>query len=96
MGELNKTTSNGAIVVAIDRIANILEFVLTKDTPKWLAVKGIIEDVQNSNLSPIEKAVITWNAKKIIREHRNQADIARLAIEELSDGTRADEVDDSC
>lgn len=80
---------------ATSKIAQAIEFAAVADTPRRLAVKSFIEDVAASSLDPVEKAAVIWNAKKIVREHANQTDIANRALAQLTDKARPDEVDDS-
>lgn len=77
----------------IDKISGAIGWVVTHDTPNRIAKETLIENVKNSNLDPIEKAVIISNSRKIIREHKNQASIVNIALQNLKASANPDKMD---
>lgn len=84
------------VKVVLDKLAQAIGWIANHDTPKRIAVKNYIEDIQNSDLSPLEKAILTTRAKKDIREYSNQSRVVEQALKKLSqDDTdvKTDEID---
>lgn len=78
----------------IEKLSDAAGWVATHDTPKRIAVKTYIEEIQNSNYSPVEKAALISNAKKIIKEYSNQNDVLKLALESMDSNADPYNVDD--
>ena len=90
--EIAKTSAAGKL---IEKISDGVGWCFTHETPKKVAVKSLIEMIQGeSNLSPLEKAAMIAESKKIVKEFRNQRDVVALAMEKLTEQARPDEVDD--
>lgn len=78
----------------IEKLSDAAGWVATHDTPNRIAVKTYIEEIQNSNYSPVEKAALISNAKKIIKEYSNQNDVLKLALESMDSNADPYNVDD--
>ncbi|MCD8006088.1 MAG: DUF2806 domain-containing protein [Oscillospiraceae bacterium] len=78
----------------IDKIALGVGWIANYKTPKRLALDTFVQDIQNSDLDPIEKAVCISNAKKIIKEHTNQSNIVDIAIQSLETTAKPSDIDD--
>ena len=50
----------------IEKISSAAGWMVNRDTPNKIAVRGYIESINKSDLSPIEKATFISNANKII------------------------------
>ena len=78
----------------IEKISSAAGWMVNRDTPNKIAVRGYIESINKSDLSPIEKAAFISNANKIIKEYCNQKNIVRYAINALDSKAMPENVDD--
>lgn len=62
-----------------------------RDTADQLFIERI---KGNANLSPLEQAALICNSRKIIKEYTNQNDILQLAIKQLDETAKPDDVDE--
>lgn len=76
----------------INKISGAIGWRTTSSTKK-IAIETYIDEVQKSNLAPIEKAALISNAGKIIKEYSNQANIVKKAIPLLSSEANSDAID---
>lgn len=77
----------------LNKLSDAVGWVVTHDTPNRIALQTFIHDIQNSNYDPITKAVLISNAKKLIKEHRNQSVIVSNAIQVVKTSARIEDVD---
>ena len=78
----------------IDKLSAAAGWAANHETPERLAVKNYIEEIQKSNLPPLEKAAIISNTKKILKEYNNQNDIVQIAIEHMKADAKPELLDD--
>lgn len=78
----------------IDKLSLGIGWVFTHETPKKLALQGYAKEIQSSDLSPLEKAALISNSKQTIKAYCNQKDIVQIALDNLSEKARPQEVDD--
>lgn len=78
----------------IEKISSAVGWVATHDTPKRIAVKQYIEDIQNSDLDPLLKAAKITRAKRDIKEYCNQAKIISDAVPQLNISADPSKMDD--
>lgn len=82
------------IVNLINKLAGGVGWIANKETPRKIAIKTYIEDIQNSNYDPVIKAALISRAEKTIKEYCNQNDILKIAIESLDETAKPEDVDD--
>lgn len=78
----------------INKISSAISWKITRDTPEKIAIDTYIEELKNSNLSPLHKAALIYDAKKTIKEYINQNDIVQKAIPMLYGEDHAQEIED--
>lgn len=78
----------------IEKISNAIGWVITRETPKKIAVQSFIEDVKRSDFDPIEKAALISNANSIVKEYCNQAVIIQKALASIQDNAKPELVED--
>ena len=78
----------------IDRLSNFFVWCVNHDTPNRIALDTYISDIQNSDMDPLTKAVLISNAKKTIKEYKNQCDIVTIAKKSINPDAQPDEVDE--
>lgn len=77
----------------LDKISNAVGWIVTRETPKRVAVQSYIEDIKKSDFDPVTKAVLISNAKKTIAEYSNQRSIVQHAIENMKETAKPDQID---
>lgn len=83
-----------AAKLLIEKIANAVGWLATRDTPKKMALNAYIEDIKKSNYDPIIKASLISNAAKTIKEYSCQREILNHALKNMKDTAKPNEVDD--
>ena len=78
----------------IDKICGGVSWLATRQTPKKIALEEYINDIQNSNLNPQEKAILLYNANKDIKRWSNIMSICEKAQNKLHDTADIDKVDE--
>ena len=78
----------------IDALTKACGWVVNHDNPKRLALKSYIQDIQNSDYPPLEKAALISNAKKTIKEYNNQLSIVSIAAKSLNNNAVPNNVDE--
>lgn len=78
----------------MNRLSNFFVWCGTHDTPNRIAVETYISDIQNSDMDPLTKAALISNARKTIREYKNQCNIVAIATENLKSDAQPDKVDE--
>lgn len=78
----------------IDRLSNFFVWCVNHDTPNRIALDTYISDIQNSDMDPLTKAALISNARKTIREYKNQCNIVAIAMENLKSDAQPDKVDE--
>lgn len=78
----------------IDRLSNFFVWCVNHDTPNRIALDTYISDIQNSDMDPLTKAALISNARKTIKEYKNQCDIVAIAMENLKSDAQPDKVDE--
>ena len=81
-----------AVKTLINRLADGIGWIVTRETPQKTAVNTYIEEIQKSDLDPIVKAALISKAKKNIREYCNQNDIVNIALEMIDDTAKPENV----
>lgn len=97
MSDLIPKEGKGLEVVAnhlIDKISAGIGWVFNRDTPKRIAVKDYIHEIEESNLPPLYKAVLISRARKDIKEYAIQLNIVNNAISYLQANARPEELED--
>jgi len=69
-----------------DKVAAAVGWFATRETPKRIALKGYIREIQNSDLPPLEKAAKIHNAKADIKAYIAGRDSASLPAAEAEPG----------
>lgn len=87
--ELDKTSNN-----LIEKVSSAIGWIVTHDTPKRVAIKTYIEDIEKSDLPPLQKAVAISRAKKDIKEYANQCKVLNGALTYLQDNADPQKVED--
>lgn len=77
----------------INKLSDAIGWIATHDTPNRVAIDTYIQDIKDSNLNPATKAALISNARKTIREHRNQSEVLKIAIQSLSPAATPEKVD---
>ena len=77
----------------IDKLSDAIGWVATHESPSRIALSTYIEEIQSSDLPPLEKAARITRAKKDIKEYINQRDIIYMAASELSNDARPESID---
>lgn len=77
----------------IDKVSSAVGWYATRETLESIAVNTLINDIQNSNLAPLDKAVLISNAKNILREYTNKSNIVQKAIPLLNEAAKPENVD---
>ena len=70
----------------LDKLAAAVGWFATRETPKRIALKGYIREIQNSDLPPLEKAAKIHNAKADIKAYIAGRDSASLPAAEAEPG----------
>lgn len=82
----------------IDKISQALGWLVKPKDLKLSIIeanKSIIEEIANrDDIDPLERAAIVSNYKKIIKEYKNQVDIVKIAIKDLSSNAQPNKVKD--
>ena len=78
----------------INKLSSAVGWIATHDTPNRVAIETYINDIQNSNFDPLTKATLISNARKTIKEHRNNSEIVKIALQALSPSANPNSVDD--
>lgn len=78
----------------INKLSDAIGWIATRDTPNRMAVDTYIQEIKDSNLNPATKAALISNARKTIREHRNQSEVLKIALQSLSPSATPEQVDD--
>lgn len=78
----------------IDKISNAMGWVFTRESLNKQAIKTYIDEIKNSNDPPLVKAAKISSANKIIKEYKNQVDIVEIALQNITNSNRINEVDD--
>lgn len=78
----------------IDKLSSGIGWVVTHDTPDRLAQKTYIEEIQNSDFSPLVKAAMISEVNKTIKEYVNQVNIVKVAIDNMNSDARPNDVED--
>lgn len=77
----------------IDKLASGIGWIATRETTDRLALKTYIEDIQKSDFSPLVKAAMISKANKTIKEYANQYNIVKIAIENMADTAKPENID---
>lgn len=77
----------------IDKISSAIGWIITHDTPNRIAVRDYIQEIEKSNLPPLQKAAIISRAKKDIKEYANQCMIVNKAVACLNETAKPEEVE---
>jgi len=77
----------------IDKFTSGIGWIATHETPDRLALKTYIEDIQKSDVTPLVKAAMISNANKTIKEYSNQYNIVKIAIENMADTAKPENID---
>lgn len=77
----------------INKLSSAVGWYVTRETPESLALNTLIGNIQESNLSPLDKAVMISNAKNILKEYSNKANIIQKAIPMLNEAAKPENVD---
>ena len=98
MSEYNISLINfdglGEIAVAlIEKISSAIGWVVTRETPKRVAIQSFVESIKESDMDPITKAALISQANAIIKGYCNQGIILQNAINNLHDTARPKDVD---
>ena len=72
----------------LDKLSTALGWVVTRETPKRLAVQAYIEDIKKGDFDPLTKAVLISNARKTISEYSNQSAIVQHAIDNMKENAK--------
>ncbi len=68
----------------INKVSDAAGWSVNHSTPKREGLSIYIEEVQKMDISPLEKAAYISNAKRIMKEYRNQHDVIAQAIQRLT------------
>lgn len=79
---------------AIDKISNAAGWMASHESLRSKALKSFIDDIQNSNIEPIHKAVLISNAKSILKGYKNQKEIIDIALQNLNETAKPEGVKD--
>jgi hypothetical protein len=78
----------------INKLSHAIGWFFTRETPEKQAISTYIEEIKNSNKSPLIKAALISEAKKTIKEYRNQNNIVDYAIQSLSPESQPENIDE--
>lgn len=78
----------------INKIADATGWIATHSTPAREAVNTYIKEIQESDYDPITKAALISNAKKTIKEYKNQNAIVQNAVQFMLPSAKSAEVDE--
>lgn len=78
----------------IDKLSSGIGWIVTHDTPDRLAQKTYIDEIQNSDFSPLVKAAMISEVNKTIKEYVNQVNIVKVAIDNMNSDARPNDVED--
>lgn len=78
----------------IEKISQAVGWIATHNTPNRIAIQNYIEDIQNSDLDPLIKAVKISHAKRDIKDYCNQSKIVFDAISQLNSTADPSKIDD--
>ena len=78
----------------INKIADATGWIATHSTPAREAVNTYIKGIQESSYDPITKAALISNAKKIIKEYKNQNAVVQNAMQFMLPSAKPEEVDE--
>lgn len=92
------TASEHIVEQVIDKISGVVGWIVTAKGSKQYqleAEKYLIEQIKNdANMPELAKAACISDARKVIREYRNQQNILLTALKFLDDSAKPDDVDD--
>lgn len=82
----------------IDKVCSVCGWIVQpkgKRSDKEEAVKSLIKEIQeNKNLDTLAKAACISNARKILKEYCNQCDIMQIALDNLNEDAKPEDLDD--
>ena len=78
----------------INKAFDFLGWVFTHDTPKRIAVKDYIAEIEKSDFSPLHKAALISRAKKDIKEYANQLKIVNGSVVYLIPSAKPENLED--
>lgn len=81
-------------IALLDKLEHAIGWIVNHDTPKRVAEKTYMEEIKASNYSPIEKAAMISQSRKIIKEYANQAEIVHIACNGLNENAHPEAVSD--
>jgi hypothetical protein len=89
------TTGLGQIGVALlNKVSDAAGWIVNHDTPRRLANKVFVNDIQNSDLSAFDKHVLLCNMNKLTKEYSNQQNVIKIALESLKSHAQPNKVND--
>ena len=96
MGEIvNVDGLSDVAIKLIEKISGAVGWIFNKKSSKKEAVNSFIEDIkQNESLDPLNKGILIYNAKKLIKEYSNQSQIISKALEIITPQANPQDVDD--
>ena len=78
----------------INKLASALGWIANRETPMKIAVNNYIGEISKGDYDPLTKAAMISQAQKTIKEYTRQVNITKIAISNLSDSAKPDDVDD--
>ena len=78
----------------IDRFFGSLGWVFTHDTPKRIAVKNYIAEIEKCNYPPLHKAALISRANRDIKEYANQLGIVNGSVVYLEPTAKPENLED--
>lgn len=78
----------------INKIASAIGWIIDRETPQKVAIDTYIQEIQNSDKDPLIKAALISSTKKIMKEYCNQHDIVKIAMSELNEQSKPEELED--
>lgn len=78
----------------INKVSGAVGWVVTHDTPKRIAQRTYIEEIQKMDIPPLEKAALISNAKKAIKDYKSQTRVLCIAAQNLRDDAKPQDIDD--
>ena len=76
----------------IDKVSGAVGWVATHDTPKREAVNTYIKEIQESDHDPLTKAALISNAKRAIKDYKNQRNVLQNATQFMLPTAKPQEV----
>lgn len=77
----------------INKVSEAVGWIATRDTLEKDAIQTYIKEIENSNLSPIEKAALLSKANVTIKQYINTHDVLKIAVDNLESTNKAEDVD---